>query len=185
MKSAHLKIMGGLLAVLLLPGCAGYRLGPVNGQIAGARSVRVKFFENTTLEPRLRTAVNDALRKGFQRDGTLRLATRGDADLVVTGRLKQFTRNGVNYKPGDVLEVSDYNLQLKAEVTVTEASSGNVILQREVIGFTTVRVGTDLSSGERQGVPLIATELAKQALSLIVDGDWEEAGDAPVPPAEN
>jgi len=60
-----------------------------------------------------------------------------------------------------------------------------VIMQREVTGFTTVRVGTDLSSGERQGVPLIATELAKQALSLIVDGDWEEAGDAPVPPAEN
>ena len=43
-------------------------------------------------------------------------------------------------------------------------------------GATTVRVGSDLSSGERQAVPLIADELARRATALIVDGDWVEAG---------
>lgn len=187
MKIKQTIFSGGLLAALLGAGCAGYQWGPVNGQVAGARSVRVKFFDNQTLEPRLRTAVNRALRQQFQQEGTLRLSTRGGADLVVTGTLKQFTRNGVNFKPGDVLEVSDYNLRLTADVKVTDSATGAVVLEREVTGTTTVGVCTDLSSSERQGVPQIADELAKRALALIVDGDWKDAAanTAVPPPAEN
>ena len=173
-------VLGGML----LSGCAGYKLGPVNGQVAGARSVRVKFFSNETLEPRLRTAVNRSLRQHLQQEGTLRLKTRGEegedgdfkADLVVSGSLTSLTRNGVNYKPADVLEVSDYNLSLTANIKVTESVTGKVILSRVVTGATTVRVGADLSSSERQAVPLIADELARRATALIVDGDWGEAG---------
>ena len=83
-------VLGGML----LSGCAGYKLGPVNDQLAGARSVQVKFFSNETLEPRLRTAVNRSLRQYLQQEGTLRLETRGDADLVVSGSLTSFTRSG-------------------------------------------------------------------------------------------
>ena len=165
-------VLGGML----LSGCAGYKLGPVNDQLAGARSVQVKFFSNATLEPRLRTAVNRSLRQHLQQEGTLRLETRGDADLVVNGSLTSFTRNGVNYKPGDVLEVSDYNMSLTANIKVTERITGKVILSGDVTGATTVRVGSDLSSGERQAVPLIADELARRATALIVDGDWVEVG---------
>ena len=167
---------GTVLGGMLLSGCAGYKLGPVNDQLAGARSVQVKFFSNETLEPRLRTAVNRSLRQHLQQEGTLRLETRGDADLVVSGSLKSFTRNGVNYKPGDVLAVSDYNMSLTANIKVTERTSGKVIFSGDVSGATTVRVGSDLSSGERQAVPLIADELARRATALIVDGDWVEAG---------
>jgi len=34
-------------------GCAGYRLGPTNGQAAGARSVQIDPFVNKTVQPRL------------------------------------------------------------------------------------------------------------------------------------
>ena len=43
-------------------GCAGYKLGPVNGQTAGAKSVQINPFTNTTLEPRLGDEVTAQLR---------------------------------------------------------------------------------------------------------------------------
>ncbi|MST00767.1 MAG: hypothetical protein EXS29_05600 [Pedosphaera sp.] len=161
-----------IVAVLASLGCAGYRLGPTGGLSATARTVQVAFFENLTKEPRLVEAVSHAFRKRLQQDGTYRLETAGAGDLVVTGRLKQFTRNGVSYTPGDVLQVQDYSLVLTAEVVVTERATGKVLLTREITGTSTIRVGNDLASGERQAVPLIAEDLARRAATLIVEGTW-------------
>ena len=40
------------------------------------------------------------------------------------------------------------------------------------IGRTTIRVGNDLTSAERQAVPLAAEDLARSITSLLVDGEW-------------
>ena len=160
-----------LFALLLgVSGCAGYRMGPVNGKAAGARSVQVKLFDNQTLEPRLVAAVNHSLRSYLQQDGTFRLES--DGDLVVSGVLENFTRNGVNYKPSDVLAVQDYSLRLTAEVIVTDRVTKEVVLKRRVTGSAVVRVGADFASGQRQAVPLIADQLSLRATSLIADGKW-------------
>ncbi|MBI3192503.1 MAG: hypothetical protein HYZ36_07550, partial [Pedosphaera parvula] len=47
------------------------------------------------------------------------------------------------------------------------------ILDTEVGGQATIRVGNDLASAERQAVPLVAEELAKQATTLLVEGRWQ------------
>ena len=168
-----------LLLVSVLTGCVGYQAGPTNGVIAGARTVRVNFFRNETLEPRLVVAVNRALKRNLQQDGTFELETSGNADLLVTGELTDFLRGGVSYTPGDILTVQDYNLQLTATITVTDRVTGEVIIQREITGSSIVRVGNNLSAGQRQAVPLIADQLARQATDLIVDGDWPETPPAP------
>jgi len=172
MKNMTQGVGWTLLSVLLLgvTGCAGYRLGPVNGDAAGARSVQVKFFDNQTLEPRLVSAINHSLRQHLQQDGTFRVESEGD--LVVSGILKNFTRNGVNYKPGDVLAVQDYRLHLTAEVIVTDRVTGEVVLKRDIVGSSVVRVNSDFASGQRQAVPLIADQLALRATSIIADGAW-------------
>ena len=87
------------LSLGMLTGCVGYVAGPTNGLPAGAQSVRVEFFKNETLEPRLVVAVNRALKRNLQQDGTYALETQGNADLVVTGELTEFLRNGVSYTP--------------------------------------------------------------------------------------
>ena len=71
-------------------GCAGYHLGTTNGHTAGARSVQVKFFKNETFEPRLAIAVNRAMKREFQKDGTYSLETQSEGDLIVTGKLINF-----------------------------------------------------------------------------------------------
>jgi len=161
-----------LACATLFSGCAGYRLGPSGGPTAGARSVQVDFFKNETREPRLLEAVNAALRKRLQQDGTLRLDTRGGGDIVMTGAILKLERDGISFQPGDVITARDFNLQLIARVKAVERSSGKVLLDREVRGRTTVRAGTDLPSAERQAIPMLAEDLARNATTLLVDGSW-------------
>lgn len=161
-----------LALLLIAAGCAGYKLGPTNGAPAGSRSVQVNLFKNETLEPRLIEAVAQALRKHLQQDGTYRLDTGGDGDLVVNGVITRFARDGISFQPNDVITVRDYALSITAKITVRDRQSGKIVLDREVTGKTTIRVGQDMASSERQAVPMMADELAQRATSLLVDGAW-------------
>ena len=153
-------------------GCAGYRLGPTSGLAPGSKSVQVNFFRNDTPEPRLVEAVASSLRKNLQQEGTFRLSTRGDSDIVVSGIITRFLRSELSFQPTDVITVRDYTLYLTARITSIERNSGRVLLERDVTGRTTIRVGNDLASAERQAVPLLADDLARNATSLLVDGSW-------------
>jgi len=162
----------GVAATLALCGCAGYRLGPVNGQAAGARSVQIHPFINKTIEPRLTDAVTDELRRELQRDGTYRLDTHDEGDIVISGVITRYHRLELAFNPADVLTVSDYRLTLTAQVTARERSTGKVLLDRPVTGYTLIRVGSDLTSSERQALPLLAGDLAKNVTALLVEGGW-------------
>lgn len=160
------------LGLLLLAGCAGYQLGPTNGMAAGSRSIQVNLFRNETFEPRLSEPVATSLRRWIQRDGTYRLATDSDADIVLDGAITEFNRVGVSFQPTDVLSVRDYELTLTASFTAKERATGRVLLNTKVSGRTTVRVTADQSSAERQAAPLLAEDLARRVTSLLVDGTW-------------
>ena len=175
-KKSMVSSMIGIF--LWLTGCAGYHAGTTNGLPAGSRSVRVEFFENETLEPRLVVAVNRALKRNLQNDGTYTLETQGAADIVVSGQLTEFLRNGVSYTPGDSLVVQDYAMQLTARIKVSDETTGLVVYEGDVTGKSTVRVGDDLTASQRQAIPLIADHLARQATSFIVDGHWPDESKA-------
>jgi hypothetical protein len=157
---------------LLLTGCLGYKLGPTNGLEAGSRSIEVKPILNSTLEPRLTEAVSHALRREVQRDGTFRLNTRGEGDVVVTTALTRYDRQGVTFEPRDTLTVRDYRVQLHAEVTAYDRVTGKTLVEKEFRGHTMIRVGRDQASAERQALPLLAEDLARRIADAIVDGEW-------------
>ncbi len=167
---AWLALLLSLLAVLLV-GCA-YSLGPTNGQIAGAKSIQISPFVNNALEPRLSEAVITSLRKNIQRDGTFRLDTHNDGDIILTGTILKFDRTELSFQPGDIITPRDYRVSIVAKITARERVSGKVVVDREVTGYSTVRVGSDLPSAERQALPLIADDLGRKVASILSEGAW-------------
>ena len=163
-----------LVGVLALggSGCAGYRLGPVSGVAPGVRSVQVNPFTNKTLEPQLGEEVTGQLRSQLQRDGTYRLASHNDGDIVVSGSITRYHRQEVSLSPSDTLTVRDYRLEVRAQVTAYDRSRGKTILEQPVSGYTLIRVTTDLTSTERQARPLLAADLAKNVTALLTEGSW-------------
>ncbi len=165
----------GLMAALIVfgvAGCAGYQLGPSNGLEARTRSVQINPFANQTMQPRLTDVVTWQMRKELQRDGTYQLATHGDGDIIVTGELLRYQRMEVTFSSNDILTVQDYRLTLTAHVTARERGSGRIILDQPVTGYTLMRVGNDLTSAERQAMPLLAQDLAQNITSLLAEGKW-------------
>jgi Lipopolysaccharide-assembly len=118
MRAAPFSLTAFLL--LMLCGCAGYRLGPTNPEQTAGKSVQVNLFENKTLEPRLAEAVTQALRKSLQQDGAYKLSTHNDGDVIVTGTILNYSRQGVSFQPNDLLTIRDYQLALTVHVTATE-----------------------------------------------------------------
>ena len=159
-------------AMLFVAGCAGYRLGPANDVVAGAKSIEVFPFNNQTLQPRLGDSVTQALREHLQTDGTYHLATRGGADAVMTGVIKRYYRVGVSFLNTDVTSTASYRVGVVAHVVVRESGSGKVLLEKDITGFTLLNVGTDLASVERQSMPLLADDLARNITVALTEGGW-------------
>jgi hypothetical protein len=153
-------------------GCAGYKLGPTNGIPAGSRSVEVRSFVNKTREPRITEYLASSMRKQLQQDGSFRLETSGHGDILVTGEISKFNRTGLSYLTNDVLTPQEYTLTLVAHVVAVNVNTGKTNLNKLVSGRTYIRLGNDQSSAERQAIPLLADDLARNAVSLLVDGDW-------------
>lgn len=161
-----------LLTLLLTAGCAGYRLGPTQGRQAGAQSVMVLPFHNQTLEPRLADPLTASLRKELQRDGTFRLETRDGGDIIVSGTIVHYNRRGIAFQRRETRTAKDYIISMTAQVTATERLTGRVLLDKRISGQSMIRVGNDLTSAERQGIPLVADDFARNVTSLLANGDW-------------
>lgn len=158
--------------LIFLCGCAGYRLGPTNGLEAGAQSVEIHPFQNQTIEPRISEPVVTALRRRVQQDGTYRLDSQRNGDVIVTGVITDFRRSKLSREPGDIITARDYRLGLVAQVKAEDRATGKILFNRTVRGRTSIRVGSDLGSAERQAMPLLADDLARNITALLVDGSF-------------
>ncbi|MEI6077062.1 MAG: LptE family protein [Verrucomicrobiota bacterium] len=159
-------------AAVALTGCAGYHLGPVNGAVAGEKSIEVLPFNNQTLQPRLGDAVTQALRERFQVDATYHLATQGSGDIVLNGVIRNFDREGVGYLNSDSTTAQNYRVGVIVHITARDRSSGRIILEKDVKGHTLVLASGDLASGERQAMPVLAGDLAQSIAALLAEGAW-------------
>jgi hypothetical protein len=161
------------VTAILSAGCAGYHLGSVNPNVvAGEKSIEIVPFNNQTLQPRLGDAVTQALRERMQTDGTYRLATRNPGDVVVTGVITAYSREGVSFLRTDVTTAVNYRVGITAHVTARDRGTGKVLLDKSVNGYTLVQVGTDLADAERQSLPLLAEDLARNVAQLLTEGAW-------------
>jgi len=161
-----------VFAAVLLAGCAGYHLGPVNGAVAGEKSVEVLPLANQTLQPRLGDAVTQALRERLQVDATYHLATGESGDLIISGTIRQYNHEGLGYLNRDAVTTQNYRVGVTVHIVVRDRATGKLALERDVKGHTLVNVGPDFASSERQALPLLAADLAQNIVELLTEGSW-------------
>ena len=165
--------VAALVALAFLAGgCAGYRLGPSNGVIARDDSVYVEPFTNDTMQPRIEDDFTHALRIDLQREGTYRIGAKSDADIAVKGAIINYSREGLSFNPTDLVQVEVYNLVVTARITAYERATGQKLFERNFSGNSQIRSESDLTSAEREAMPLIANNLARKVVDVLADGDW-------------
>ena len=66
----------------------------------------------------------------------------------------------------------NYRVNLTAHVTVRERATNKLLLDKNVNGYTLIQVGTNLAESERQSLPLLADDLARNVAELLTEGAW-------------
>jgi len=172
MMFTKIKDLFCVFVLLCLVGCASYKLGPTGDIKAGERSIQIMPFQNQTMEPRLTDYITMALRNRFQQDGTYRLATQNDGDYLLSGKIIDLTRSGISYNPNDLVTMRDYRLRVTVQISLIDRSTGKTISQKNISAHTVVLAGSDMASAERQALPVLSDELARNVVTAITEGGW-------------
>ncbi len=167
-------LFSGCLAasLLILSGCAGYRLGPVVPKyMAGVHKLAVPAFKNKTLIPRVETLAADAVIKHLQLDGSFRIVSEDSADAIVQGTVNQVRRFPARSARSDVLTTLEYNLTVNLDYRITRRSTGEPLANGSVDGNTSFFVsGNDVDQDERQALPLALEDAAAHIVTRVSEG---------------
>ncbi len=166
-----MKALSTFLLASLLSGCAGYHLGPAKpAYLREVHSIAVPTFRNTTLIPRTEVLVTGTIIKQFQQDGTYRIVNEGNADAILKGEIVIVGRSPARSVRGNVLATTEFNLTLRVRYTLVGRDGKTLAGPADASGSTSFFVGEDVSTDERQALPLAAEELAKQLVSQLSEG---------------
>jgi hypothetical protein len=164
------KALALLLPALLFQGCAGYQLGPATpGYLRQVHSIAIPMFANTTLTPRLEGLVTSTVIKQFQQDGTFRITNADVADATLKAEVVSVGRNPARSLRGNVLSTTEFFLTINVKYTLI-GRDGKALGSGGVSGSTSFFVGQDVSTDERQALPLAAEELARHLVSQLSEG---------------
>jgi outer membrane lipopolysaccharide assembly protein LptE/RlpB len=165
------KAFAPLLLVFLLGGCAGYHLGPATpGYLRNVHTIAVPTFSNSTIVPRIEVLVTNTVIKQFQQDGTFRIVNADVADATLKCEIVGVNRSPARSVRGNVLATTEFQLVLTVKYTLTGRDGKILGSPGAVSGSTSFFVGSDVSTDERQALPLAAEELARHLVSQLSEG---------------
>jgi hypothetical protein len=163
--------MVGALACLGLSGCLGYHIGPAKPYyLRDVRTIAIPTFTNKTLIPRVEVLVTDTVIKQFQQDGTFRISGGDAADATLKGEIIRITRSPARSVRGNVLATSEFNLAMRVKYRLVGPDGNPLGPSGEVVGTTSFFVGTDVTTDERQALPLATEELATRLVTQLSEG---------------
>ena len=158
-------------ACFCLTACLGYHIGPVKPYyLQDVHTIAVPTFENSTLIPRIEVLVTDTVIKQFQQDGTFKIASNENADVILKGEISRITRSPARSVRGNVLATSEFNLVMRLRYKLVGNDGKPIGPPGEVSGSTSFFVGTDVITDERQALPLATEELANHLVSQLSEG---------------
>ncbi|HSI86735.1 MAG: LPS assembly lipoprotein LptE [Candidatus Methylacidiphilales bacterium] len=156
--------------VLLIAGCAGYRVGNIGGaRTQGVRSIYVPMAINKSIVPGIHTTVTSAVVRRLENDGTVETNNQmnADADLQIT--ILNVRRTPSRAVKGDTNITSEYLLTIDAEAQYTNRKTGATV-RLVAYGESNFFVQQDQQEGERQSLPLAAENLAYNFVKQITEG---------------
>ena len=164
-------IFAAVLACFLLCGCLGYRIGPVKPYyLRDVHTIAVPTFENRTLLPRVEVLVTDTVIKQLQQDGTFQIARDGNADATLKGEITRIDRLPARSVRGNVLRTTEFNLSMRLKYTLVGRDGTNIAPPAETVGTTSFFASADVTTDERQALPLATEDLATRLVTQLSEG---------------
>lgn len=164
-------IFTAALACFSLTGCLGYHVGPVKPYyLRDVHTIAVPTFKNHTLLPHIEVLVTDTVIKQLQQDGTFQIARGGDADATLTAEIIRINRFPARSVRGNVLATVEFALTMSVKYSVIGRDGTPLVGSAEASGATTFFVSSDVTTDERQALPLATENLATRLVAQLSEG---------------
>jgi hypothetical protein len=160
------------LVLLVITGCAGYRVGNISGkEVQGVKSVWVPMAHNQSYTPDIQATVAGAVVRRFDNDGTLETSTADRADSQLDITITDVKLDSLRSTQENVLITAEYQVTIYVKATFTNRRTGRKVFDnREFTGKTSFYVQQDLQEGKRQALPSAAEDLAYNIVKSITEG---------------
>jgi Lipopolysaccharide-assembly len=166
-----LKASLATILCLSISGCLGYHVGPVKPYyLQDVHTIAVPTFKNRTLVPRIEVLVTDTLIKQFQQDGTFQITNEDKADATLNGEIIRITRVPARSVRENVLATTEFALALTVKFSLTGRDGKLLPGGGEATGNTTFFVSSDVTTDERQALPLATEDLATRLVAQLSEG---------------
>lgn len=165
-----LSLLTSAAVALLTSGCSSYQLG------AAAQlpfdSVYVAPVVNRSLAPQAQALLTDQIRMRLIESGRVKVQGKGAAQAQLTVTLVDFRRSLAITQAQDTQLARAFDLELVAEITLTDSRSGTVYINKQRLRATQ-QVFSDGSESlaERNAMPELTAKLAL-AITDAVEGVW-------------
>jgi hypothetical protein len=152
-------------------GCLGYHVGPVKPYyLRDVHTIAVPTFKNRTLVPRIEVLVTDTVIKQLQQDGTFQVTSGDKADATLEGQVDRINRLPARSVRGNVLATTEFNLGLVIKYSLIGRDGKPLAGPSQAVGTTSFFVSSDVTTDERQALPLATEDLATRLVSQLSEG---------------
>ena len=156
-----------VLLLLFAAGCANYRLGSMLPK--DIRTVYMPTCRNQTPEPLIEQDVTRAVLSQIQMDGSLRVASEADADVVLEVTLNRFWLDPVAYEAGRSSTANQYRMSIKASFALIRQSDRSVVVESpSVTGWYDFDFAGDMTSSKAVALRPAAEDLGRRIVGQIV-----------------
>jgi hypothetical protein len=149
----RLRWLALLLPAALLIGCSPYTLNP-RGK-SDINSIAIERFENDTDQYELTDRMTDVVIDAFLADGNLKVLPRDNADAILTGTLRSYSRTPSDYDEND--EVISYSVTMTFDIALRKHGQDSDMWQELMT---------------QEGIYLVASQTEQdaqdEAISLLV-----------------
>ena len=108
--------------------------------------------------------------KQFQQDGTFQITSDDKADATLTGEISRISRVPARSVRGNVLTTTEFNLGLTIRYSLNTRDGKLLAGPADATGSTSFFVSSDVTTDERQALPLATEDLATRLVAQLSEG---------------
>lgn len=173
----RIKILAHTLSLAVLgfglSGCAGYRVGSMLPP--DIKTVYVPTFVNKTKEPLLEVDTTAAVIEEIQKDGSLHIADKEDADSILDVTLINFSLDPVSYRreSSNLTAARQYRMTITVSYMLRRTKDDSIASESASLsGDYVFELIGDLSSSKLRGLPNASADLAHKIVERLVE-TWQ------------
>ena len=158
------------ISCFLFSGCGYHLVGMGSSLPSHLKTISIPVFKNTSSQPEIHRELTSAVLEAFISDGRLKVAKKGNADLVMDATLVFYQKRNVSFGSQDL--VSNIIVEVEIDLTITDQIKNKIFMKEKFKTQWDYKSTSDVAATERarlKALDLGFQDLGRRLVSLLID----------------